>query len=214
MLFAGINFLFILYETILSCGDRVTLGKSLVGIAVVKKDLSGSISLPRAFLRAIGYYVSAGLLMCGFLLAFFDDKHRALQDFFGGSVVVQVRERTWFERTFVRFLGTVLLLAFAWTAYTQFFGKGSLLQQFYISRAQEHLGKIALLEEAHYSLYGSYTNDLLRLSLLSGDPVQFQRDTQKVLYPKGFKIGVQGNSYKISAMAKDAKHTPVYWSSK
>ena len=90
-LFGGINVLFILYETVFSCGDRVTLGKALVGIAVVKKDLSGPVSLPRAFMRAIGYYVSAALLMCGFLLAFFDDRHRALHDFFGGSVVVQIR---------------------------------------------------------------------------------------------------------------------------
>ncbi|OUO57415.1 RDD family protein [Candidatus Avelusimicrobium gallicola] len=213
-IFIGINLLFILYETILSSGDRVTLGKALVGIAVVKKDLSGPISLPRAFLRAIGYYFSAALLMCGFLLAFFDDKHRALQDFLGGSVVVQIREKTWMERTMVRLLGGVLLVAFAATSYTQFFGRGGTLQQFYIRRAQEHLGKIALLEEAHYNRYGSYTNDLLRLSLLSGDPVQFQRDTQKVLYPKGFKIGVQGNYYKISARARDARNTPVYFTSK
>lgn len=212
-LFGGINVLFILYETIFSCGDRVTLGKALVGIAVVKKDLSGPVSLPRAFMRAIGYYVSAALLMCGFLLAFFDDRHRALHDFFGGSVVVQIRQKTWLERTLVRLLGGVLLAAFAWTAYTQYFGGGSLLQEYYIRHAKEHLGKIALLEEAHRSRYGYYTNDLLRLSLLSGDPVQFQRDTQKILQPRGFKIGVKGDSYKISAVAKDAKKTPVYYSS-
>ena len=46
-----------------------------------------------------------------------------------------------------------------------------------------------------------------------GDPVQFQRDTQKILQPRGFKIGVKGDSYKISAVAKDAKKTPVYYSS-
>ena len=210
-LFAGMNFIFILYETVFSCGDRVTLGKALVGIAVVKADLSGPISFPRAFLRAIGYYISAALLMCGFLLAFFDDRRRALQDRFGGSVVVQVRQRGWGERLLVRFLGTVLLLAFAWIFYQQCFGGGSLTQKTYIRLAEKQLQNIALLEEAHYNRYGYYTNDLLRLSLLSGDPVQFQRDTQKVLYNKGFKIGVQGNSYKISALARDAKHTPVYF---
>ncbi len=213
-IFAGINLLFILYETILSSGDRVTLGKSLVGIAVVKADLSGPISIPRAFLRAIGYYISAALLMGGFLFAFVEERHRALQDFLGGSVVVQIRQKTWFERIIMRFLGAVLLAAFGWVAYSQFFASGSLLQQFYIRRAEEHLGKIALLEEAHYTYYGSYTNDLLRLSLLSGDPVQFQRDTQKVLFPKDFKIGVQENTYKISARAKDRKKTQVYWTKK
>lgn len=208
---AGINGAFILYETILSSGDRVTLGKSLVGIAVVKKDLSGPLSIPQAFVRAVGYYISAALFMCGFLLAFFDDRHRALQDFLSGSVVVQIREKSWVERTVVRFLGGVLLAAFAWTAYSQFFGGGSLIQKYYVDQARKHLVKIALLEEAHYTRYGRYTNDLLRLSLLSGDPVQFQRDTQKVLSPKGFKIGVNGERYKLSAVARDEKKTTVYY---
>ena len=212
--FAGMNLVFVLYEAILSCGDRVTLGKSLVGIAVMKKDLSGPISFPRAFWRAIGYYISGAMLMGGFLLAFFDDKHCALHDHLGGSVVVQIRQKSWVERTLLRLLGGILLALFAWTSYTQFFGGGALVQQYYIRQAEEHLRKIALLEEAHYSRYGHYTNDLLRLSLLSGDPVQFQRDTQKILAPKGFKIGVQGMRYKISAVAKDNKKTPVYFTSK
>lgn len=210
--FGGMNGAFLLYETILSSGDRVTLGKSLVGIAVVKKDLSGPLSLFQAFKRAIGYYISAALFMCGFLVAFFDDRHRALQDFLSGSVVVQIRQKSWIEQIMVRLLGTVLLAAFAWIAYSQFFGGGAIMDKYYVDRARKHLVKIALLEEAHYTRYGRYTNDLLRLSLLSGDPVQFQRDTQKILSPKGFKIGVNGNRYKISAVARDAKKTPVYYS--
>lgn len=208
---AGINGAFLLYETILSSGDRVTLGKSLVGIAVMKKDLSGPLSIWQAFVRAVGYYISAALFMCGFLVAFFDDRHRALQDFLSGSVVVQIREKSWVERALVRLLGGVLLVAFAWTVYAQFFGGGSLVQKFYVDTARKHLVKIALLEEAHYTRYGRYTNDLLRLSLLSGDPVQFQRDTQKILAPRGFKIGINGKRYKLSAVARDAKKTPVYY---
>lgn len=210
-LVAGINGAFVLYETILSSGDRVTLGKSLVGIAVMKKDLSGPLSIPQAFMRAIGYYISAALFMCGFLVAFFDDRHRALQDFLGGSVVVQIREKSWTERALVRFLGGVLLAVFAWTAYSQFFGGGSLIQKYYVDSARKHLRKIALLEEAHYTRYGRYTNDLLRLSLLSGDPVQFQRDTQKIFMPKGFRIGINGKRYKLSAVARDDKKTTVYY---
>ena len=204
-----INGLFVLYETIFSCADRMTLGKALIGIAVVKKDLSGPVSFVQAFVRAIGYYISGGLLMCGFLMAFFDDKHRALHDLLSGSVVVQIRQKSTLERLGVRLLGTVLLLSFAWTVYTQFFGGGALLDQYYIRHARLHLHKIAALEEMHYLKYGYYTNDLLRLSLLSGDPVQFQRDTQRILAPKGFKIGISGDFYRISAVAKDKKNTRV-----
>lgn len=209
---AIVNLLFVLYEAIFSSGDRVTLGKSLVGIAVVRKDLEGPISFPRAFLRAIGYYISGGLFFCGFLLSFFDDKHRALHDFLAGSVVVQIRQKAGWERWLMRLLGSLLLFTFAWTAYTQYFAGGKFVQMSYIRQARAHLYKIAVLEEAHYALYGYYTNDLLRLSLLSGDPVQFQRDTHKALEPKGFKIGIKGNTYKISALAKDQEHTRVVFS--
>ena len=208
-LIALVNVCFILYEAVFSCGHRMSLGKALVGIAVVKKDGSGPISFPRALLRAVGYYISGALFMCGFLLAFFDDRHRALHDVLGGSVVVQVREKDRTEQAALRLAGGVLLLAFAWTAYTQFFGGGALLDQYYIRHARKHLQKIALLEEAHKMHYGYYTNDLLRLALLSGDPVQFQRDTHQILFPKDFKIGVTKDSYKISALAKDKKHTRV-----
>ncbi len=210
---AGINFLFILYEAIFSCGDRVTLGKSLVGIAVVKQDLSGPISFPRAFLRAVGYYISAALLMCGFLLSFFEERHRALHDFLGGSVVVQIRQKAAWERWAVRALGGLLLVAFAWTVYTQYLGGGDFARQYYINQAHKHLQKIAILEETHHNLYGYYTNDLKRLALLSGDPVRFRRDTQAALEPKGFQLGVQGEHYKIRALAKDEKHTPVMFES-
>ena len=205
----SVNGLFILYEAIFSCGDRMSVGKALVGIAVMKKDLSGPISFGRALMRAVGYYISGGLLMGGFMLAFFDDRHRALHDVLGGSVVVQIREKSGLERGLVRGLGSLLLIAFCWTVYTQFFGGGALLDQYYIRHARKHLQKIALLEESHKTRYGYYTNDLLRLSLLSGDPVQFQRDTQAILEPKGFKIGVTKDGYKISAIAKDKKHTRV-----
>ena len=211
-LIALMNGLFILYQAVFSCGDRATLGKGLVGIAVMNKDLSGPISFPRAFMRAIGYYISGGLLMCGFLMAFFDDRRRSLHDILGGSVVVQVRQKNFMEQMLLRVIGGVLLVTFIGTLYTQFFTRGALLDQYYIRHARVALHKVALLEEVHKSKYGYYTNDLLRLALLSGDPVQFQRDIHKVWEPKGFKIGISKTSYKISAVAKDKKHTRVAYS--
>lgn len=208
--FVGINLAFILYETVLSCGDRVTLGKSLVGIAVVKKDLSGPISFFHAFLRAIGYYISAVLFFGGFFFAFFEERRRALHDFLGGSVVVQIRQKSFLEKAATNMLGMLLIIAFVAVACTQYLSGGA----YYIRKAEDHLQKIAMLEEAHYSRYGYYTNDLLRLSLLSGDPVQFQRDTRKALQPRGFKIGVHKTGYKISGVARDSKRTPVYFESK
>ncbi len=192
---AGVNVPFILYETLFTSGGRNTLGKTLVGV------------------RAIGYYISAVLLMCGFLLAFIDSQHRALQDYLAGSVVLQARQKSWGEKALLSVTGLVLLLAFGGYFYKQLFGAGSLVQQRMITRAQEHVEKIGYLEEVHRVQFGRYTNDLLRLSILSGDPVQFQRDTQAVLDRKDFRIGVGPTGYKIKARAKDVRKTPVYYPS-
>ncbi len=208
-LMGGINGLFILYETIFSCGGRMTLGKALVGLAVVKKDISGPLSFMQALRRAVGYYVSGALLFGGFLMAFFDDRHRALHDIFGGSVVVQIRQKSVGERLVLRAAGGLLLVAFLWMIYAQFFNKGALLDEYYIRHGRTQLQKIALLEEAHYVKFGYYTNNLERLFLMSGDPVQFQRDTLGILEPRGVKIGVSKDSYAISAVAKDRNHTRI-----
>ena len=77
---AGINVPFILYETLFTSGGRNTLGRALVGVRAVRLADGGTLNLAQAFVRAMGYYVSAALLMCGFLLAFIDSQHRALQD--------------------------------------------------------------------------------------------------------------------------------------
>ena len=209
--FLLLNFIFILYETICSCGDRTTLGKALVGIAVMRKDMQGPLSWWRALLRAVGYYISAGLLGCGFLLAFVDGKNRALHDFLGGSAVVEVRPRSALEKTLVRGLGGVLLAAFFAVVYFQYFGGRNWQEKYRVNNAENMLRKVAILQEGHRRLYGYYTNDLLRLALLSGDPVQFQRDMQYYLSPKGFQIGVTDNSYKITAYATDKNNTQVVW---
>lgn len=202
---------FILYETIFGSGGRNTLGKALVGIRVADVQTGEPLPLPRAFIRAVGYLISAGLLMCGFLLAFIDNQHRALHDYLAGSVVMQARPKSWGERTALTLTGALLMIVFVSVSYSQLFGAGSLAQQRLINRAQEHLAKIGYLEEVHRMHFGYYTNDLLRLSILSGDPVQFQRDTHAVLDNRNFRIGVSENGYKISAQAKDAKKTKVYY---
>ena len=211
----GMNVVFVLYETIFSSGGRVTLGKNLVGIAVVNKDKTGPISVPRAFLRALGYYVSTLLFFGGFAFALVDDRKRALHDFFGGSVVVQLRERAWWEVWAVRGVGMLLLFVFALGLYRSVGGR-EWKEQYKVRQARDFLEKIALLEEGHRLRYGYYTNDLLRLTLLSGDPVQFQRDLNKVISTGhgSIKIGVNERHYKISALARDKNKTPVYFTNK
>lgn len=214
MAFGAANGLFVIYQTLFTFAGQQTLGKKLMGIAVARKGTEEGVSFVSAFVRAVGYYISAALFMCGFLMAFFDDKHRALHDFLAGSVVLRVREKSTAESVAVSILGTLLIIGFCAVAFMQIFGKGSPVQRAQIRAAEQHLEKMALLEEVHAMKFGAYTNDLLRLSLLSGDPVQFQRDTQKVLQGKGFRIGVNKDGYKITARARDVRGTVVTFSQK
>ena len=208
---SGMLVVFVLYEAIWTSGGRSTLGKKLVGIRVADKNTGVPLGFVRAFVRAVGYLISAALLMCGFLLAFIDDQHRALQDYLAGSVVVQARQKSGLEKFLLTLTGVVLIVAFSGYFYSLLFGAGSLAQQRLISRAKAHLEKIGYLEEVHKIHFGYYTNDLLRLSILSGDPVQFQRDTQKVLDRRDFRIGITDRGYKIKAHAKDKRKTAVYY---
>lgn len=210
-LVAGVNIPFILYMTLFTSGGRHTVGKKLVGIEVLDKNTGEPLGIVRAFVRTLSYYVSAVLLMGGFLLAFIDDQHRALQDMTAGSIVVKSRPKSWVESMVLTLTGILLMTSFVGYFYHSFFGAGSFAQQRLINKAQAHLEKIGYLEEVHRVQYGYYTNDLLRLSILSGDPVQFQRDTQAVLEKKGFRIGVSEKGYKIKAHAKDVRKTPVYY---
>ncbi|WP_458402351.1 RDD family protein [Candidatus Avelusimicrobium sp.] len=210
----GVLIPFIIYETIFTCGGRSTLGKKLVGIAVVDVNTGEPLGFFRSFVRAVGYVFSGAILMCGFLLAFVDDHHRALQDFLAGSVVMQARPKGFFEKVLLTCTGSLFVIIFSFSLYSQLFGAGSWVQKRLVLQAKDHLEQIGYLQEVHRTYFGVYTNDLLRLSLLSGDPVQFQRDTQKVLDRKGFKIGVSEKGYKITARAKDARKTPVYYPSR
>lgn len=224
----GMNLIFVLYETIFSSGGRVTLGKNLVGIAVVKKDQSGPLSVPQAFMRAVGYYISAMLFFGGFVLAMVDDRKRALHDILGGSVVVELRERDTWEVLAVRALGTLLLVLFVGSLY-QSFGGREWRDKYKVRQAREFLEKVAVLEEGHKLRYGRYTYNLERLALLSGDAVQFQRDMQKLfcapqsrkkrgkpLCNADFRIAISkdGTAYTISVRAMDKKRTPVYFTNK
>ena len=123
-------------------------------------------------MRAVGYYISGALLMCGFLFAFFDDRHRALHDFLGGSVVVQIRQKAWWENLMVRLLGSLLLAGFAWVMYQQCFGGGSVVQQYYVNRAKAQLQNVALLEEAHYARYGYSSRKLRTDAYPDANPVR------------------------------------------
>ncbi len=203
---------FILYETIFSTGQLKTIGKFLLGIKVIDRHTKQNLSFGHSFLRAIGYILSIFTCFLGFAFVLFSKKRLALEDLIAGSEVVSTREKTGAEMTLVSFLGTVLVIFGVYFAYNNLiFNPYKEMKR----SAQKQLSKIAYLEELHKEKYGAYTNDLLRLALISGDEVQFQRDMQEYFRPNGFKIGVSKDGYYIEGFAKDnadpAKSSKIYF---
>jgi len=68
--------------------DGQTPGKSAVGIRVVKKDGS-ALSDTDAFIRAVGYQVSALLCGLGYIWAIFDGNNQTWHDKMAGTYVVR-----------------------------------------------------------------------------------------------------------------------------
>lgn len=204
---------FILYMTIFTTGNLKTVGKFLLGIKVINRKTKQNLTFWQAFLRAVGYFINIFTLCLGFAFVLFSGKRLALEDLLSGSEVVSVRIKTASEMTLISFLGTFLILVSVYFVYNNFIFNPYKAMK---ASAKEQLAKIAYLEELHKQHYGFYTNDLLRLALISGDAVQFQRDMQQYFRPNGFKIGVSKDGYYIEGFAKDnadpAKSSMVYFS--
>ena len=106
-------------------------------------------------------------------------------------------------------LGTMIIGGMIFYVYYIAFLTPSVSQRELVENARDQLNQLAYLEEVHKQHFGRYTSDLMRLALISGDPVQLQRDIQKNLRRRGFSIGINQEGYQISAIAKDKKETIV-----
>lgn len=86
----GLHYLtHLLYESIMiSSNKKATIGKMAMGIVVVDAD-GNKLSFGRAIGRWFSKIVSALIFFIGFIMAFFDDKKRALHDKMVGSIVIK-----------------------------------------------------------------------------------------------------------------------------
>lgn len=206
--------IFVAYLTLLNTGKLQTIGKFLLGIKVINRKTKQNLDLLHSFLRALGYIASILTAGIGFAFVVFSKKRLGLDDLFAGSEVIVVRQKTNAEMTMISFLGTVLIIVSAYFVY-----KNLIFNPYKGMKdsAEQQLVNIAYLEELHKQHYGTYTTDLLRLALISGDAVQFQRNMQNNFRPNGFEIGISKDGYYIQGFAKDnanpAKSSMVYLTS-
>ncbi|HNW44379.1 MAG TPA: RDD family protein [Elusimicrobiales bacterium] len=205
--------LYILYETLLSSGGRATLGKYLLNIRVQAKD-GGPLSLPRAFARALGYFVSSATFNLGYLLALFTPENKALHDYIGGSRVVSLRERS--------NLADGLVLAFSWGLMAILAGawinnnvlKLTPAEKRQIIAAHKTISKLGVLEEFYQRSTGHYTNDIKNLASMTGNVNAVRAELFKTLEPQSLVISSNGRSYVITAKARNWRKTEVEVKSK
>lgn len=189
-----------------------TPGKLLVGIQAVNKDGQTPLNLKQSLLRTLGYGLEVLTLLGGLILALFNKQHRTLHDFLGSSMVIRTRKKSASEEMALTILGTIIICSFILSTYYIMFKAPTPFDNKKVALAKEELENLAYLEELHKEHFGYYTTDINRLSLISGDAVQFNRDLQYAFKRKGFKIGLNADktSYRIEGYAKDGKPTLVF----
>jgi uncharacterized RDD family membrane protein YckC len=80
----------LLYQLIFIGKKGATPGKKFMKLKVTLPDGTYPIGIGKAFLRLIGYMISAMICYIGFLMIIFDkEQHRALHDKIAGTVVIR-----------------------------------------------------------------------------------------------------------------------------
>ncbi|MDR0646163.1 MAG: RDD family protein [Elusimicrobiota bacterium] len=201
--------IFLLYSAVFNSQGRRTAGKFLMSIQVVDKNTLQPLSFGKSFVRSLGYLIGIVTFFAGFALALFYTRRFAVQDLMASSVVISTREKTAAEAVVISVFGTLLIGLCVFYVYYVLFVMPSAYDKKRVEDADAQLGRIAFLQLQHKELFGAYTPDMVRLGLISGDPVRFQRDIQRNLRRRGFSVGIDKNGFSIKAVAKDSEDTEV-----
>lgn len=200
--------LYILYEAVLSSGGRATVGKWLMNIRVRAAD-GGDLPFGKALVRALAYFLSSATFNLGYLLALFTRDKRALHDYVAGSRVVSVKERSdWGDGLVLAVSwGLMVMLAGTWLNNTVLKITPSEKRQ--IVAAHRTISKLATLELLYMRREGRYTNDLRKLADLTGNVNAVRAELFKNLEPESLVIASNGRRFRITAKARNWRHTEV-----
>jgi uncharacterized RDD family membrane protein YckC len=200
--------LYLLYETLLSSGGRVTLGKYFMGLRV--KDADGSdLSVTKAFIRSVSYFASAAPLNLGYIIALFTPDKRALHDYLGGSRVFSIKGRSDRADGVLLVVSWALMAMLAGSWINQNLLRMGFEEKKVVAAARTTISKVAKLEEIHKTMYGGYTGDMKRLAALTGNPVAVRNEIIRTITPNTLVITTDGRAYVISAKARNWRKTEV-----
>lgn len=184
-----------------------TLGHKLLGLRVVA---AGGLApgVGRALVRAVVWLLGAPLGSFGFWIALFHPKTRTLHDMLSGTFVVEEGPRRSDGALAFLFAAAVAIALFVLNYWT------SLLRPTRedldaILRAEEGLGVIAQIQEAHRAAKGTYATDLQSLAEASGDVETFKSGMLQVFSPSPFFVEGGNRRWRVTAAAKDRRRTLV-----
>lgn len=200
--------LYIVYETAFSSGGRATAGKWLMNIRVRAAD-GGDLSVGKAFVRSLSYFLSSLTLNLGYLMALFTRDNKALHDLTAGSRVVSIKERS--------DLGEGVVLALSWGIMVILLGtylnntvlRLSPSEKKQIIAAHRTISKLGTLELIYMRQNGAYTHELAKLADLTGNVNAVRAELFKTLEPGTLVIASNGRRFKITAKARNWRKTEV-----
>ena len=202
---------FLIYQAFMAGEGRVSLGKRLVGIRVVKAD-GNPLTLGESIVRSLTYLVSS-VMNLGFLWSLFNPARQCWHDLVIGSVVVEDRPRGHSERVLVRTASAVCISFFAGLWYWNNLAAPRYHQIKDIAYAHVALEEIGQLQKMYYFKNRRYADDLLALAPLTGQPLTFMRDMTNLFDIRaGVQIRTTPKGYTIVARAMDSERTRVTYS--
>jgi uncharacterized RDD family membrane protein YckC len=202
--------LFVLYQAYLSCEGRVSRGKKLLGLKVIRDRDGEPLGLGQAAIRSVLYPVSS-ILGLGFLWSLFNQTHQCWHDLPVGSIVVREKALLAGRRTLVRAGACLCLLVLggAWFWNNVWGPRYHRLMS--VSYAQIGLREMAYLEGAYHKSTGRYADNIVSLAKMSKDPDGFLHAMTTLLdLDAGITFQNTAKGFAIMARARDDHHTPVH----
>lgn len=201
---------FLLYQTILSCEGRSTLGKWLLGMRIVGPE-GQPLTQGQAAARACGYVVSS--VMClGFIWSLFNRRRRCWHDLPLGSVVVMGRPLPEDVVMPMRAVAAVCLVLFGLSWMWRAVWSPRFYQSMTVHYAEDGLQVMAYMQLVHREKLGTFASDLPHLASVTAEPERFEKTAKNLFDSKAgirFETSPNGRSFRITAMALDSRHTQV-----
>lgn len=185
-----------------------TLGKRLIGLRVVSRD-GGQPDFLRCLIRSVVWLIGTTAGSFGFLVALFNRENRALHDYASGTVVVESYRKSKAEGAALFIAGALIAVGlFVFQIYSGW-SKPTPGDRAAVARANEGLAVIAQVQEVYKEKHGTYATSIDHLAEASGDPAEFRTAMALLFRPEPFKMEAGNRGWRIRAVARDRRGTPV-----